>query len=328
MKTSAYNEIMYQKRQNQQEKALARLRELTEEVIERKMKTPKDFEFLSECIFDRFKEKLSPTTLKRLWGYLPESTTPRKSTLNILSMFVGYDNWKDFCKKYPLEENPQDEGTEFTEGAEDTEKVPIEEKPIEEKPFVKEEEKTEKKRLSPAILFAIIALLLIGIISGVAYHVFSKSSDKSSAYTLKIGDSFSSPHEYLKLFGIHAKEKLWGQILPHHPNISVWGPDYHNKEWHNEGDKSKMMPTITEYWKPEGADSARIVERNIDQFNHCSRLNEIRVTFMKNLIDTNYVFLGVYRLSLDMSDSTKVVWERVANECDLNNLDYLEELRN
>ena len=323
MKTSAYNEIMYQKRQNQQEKALARLRELTEEVIERKMKTPKDFEFLSECIFDRFKENLSPTTLKRLWGYLPESTTPRKSTLNILSMFVGYDNWKDFCKKYPLEENPQDEGTEDTEGAEETEKVPIEEKP-----FVKEEEKAEKKRLSPAILFAIIALLLIGIISGVAYHVFSKSSDKSSAYTLKIGDSFSSPHEYLKLFGIHAKEKLWGQILPHHPNISVWGPDYHNKEWHNEGDKTMMMPTITEYWKPEGADSARIVERNIDQFNHCSRLNEIRVTFMKNLIDTNYVFLGVYRLALDMSDSTKVVWERVANECDLNNLDYLEELRN
>ena len=182
--------------------------------------------------------------------------------------------------------------------------------------------------MSPAIPYTIIALLLIGIISGVTYHVFSKSTDKSNTYTLKIGDSFSSPHEYLKLFGIHAKEKLWGQILPHHPNISVWGPDYHNKEWHNEGDKSKMMPTITEYWKPEGADSARIVERNIDQFNHCSRLNEIRITFMKNLIDTNYVFLGVYRLSLELSDSTKVIWERVANECDLNNLDYLEELRN
>lgn len=269
------------------------------------MKTPKDFEYLSECIFEKFHEKISPTTLKRLWGYLPESTTPRKSTLDILSMFVGYDNWKDFCKKNPIEEEKRKE-----ERGENR------------------EEKTQKKRLSPAILYTIIALLLIGIISGVTYHVFSKSPDKSSTYTLKIGDSFSSPHEYLKLFGIHAKEKLWGQILPHHPNISVWGPDYHNKEWHNEGDKSKMMPTITEYWKPEGADSARIVERNIDQFNHCSRLNEIRVTFMKNLIDTNYVFLGVYRLSLELSDSTKVIWERVANECDLNNLDYLEELRN
>jgi len=291
--------------QEQQEQALAKLRELIEGVIERKMKTPKDFEFLSECIFEKFHEKISPTTLKRLWGYLSESTTPRKSTLDILSMFVGYDNWKDFCKKNPIEEEKRKE-----ERGENR------------------DEKTQKKRLSPAILYTIIALLLIGAISGVAYHIVSKSPDKSSTYTLKIGDSFSSPHEYLKLFGIHAKEKLWGQILPHHPNISVWGPDYHNKEWHNEGDKSKMMPTITEYWKPEGADSARIVERNIDQFNHCSRLNEIRITFMKNLIDTNYVFLGVYRLSFDLSDSTKVIWERVANECDLNNLDYLEELRN
>lgn len=300
--------------QIQQEQALAKLRELIEGVIERKMKTPKDFEYLSECIFDKFHEKISPTTLKRLWGYLSETTTPRKTTLDILSMFVGYDNWKDFCKKNPIEKKPIVEKT-------------IEEETIEEEPIGKEE-KIQKKRLSPALLYSAIALLLIGIIAGVTYHVFSKSPEKSSTYTLKIGDSFSSPHEYLKLFGIHAKEKLWGQILPHHPNISVWGPDYHNKEWHNEGDKSKMMPTITEYWKPEGADSARIVERNIDQFNHCSRLNEIRVTFMKNLIDTNYVYLGVYRLSLELSDSSKVVWERVANECNLNNLDYLEELRN
>lgn len=301
--------------QIQQEQALAKLRELIEGVIERKMKTPKDFEYLSECIFDKFHEKISPTTLKRLWGYLSETTTPRKTTLDILSKFVGYDNWKDFCKKNPIEKKHIVE-------------EPIEEEPIEEEPIEKKEEKTQKKRLSPSLLYSAIALLLIGIIAVVTSHVFSKSPEKSSTYTLKIGDSFSSPHEYLKLFGIHAKEKLWGQILPHHPNISVWGPDYHNKEWHNEGDKSKMMPTITEYWKPEGVDSARIVERNIDQFNHCSRLNEIRVTFMKNLIDTNYVYLGVYRLSLDLSDSTKVVWERVANECDLNNLDYLEELRN
>lgn len=95
--------------QEQQEQALAKLRELIEGVIERKMKTPKDFEYLSECIFEKFHEKISPTTLKRLWGYLPESTTPRKSTLDILSMFVGYDNWKDFCKKNPIEEEKRRE---------------------------------------------------------------------------------------------------------------------------------------------------------------------------------------------------------------------------
>lgn len=321
--------------QEQQEKALAKLRELIEAVVERKMKTPKDFEFLSECIFEKFHERISPTTLKRLWGYLPETTTPRKSTLDILSMFVGYDNWKNFCRAY----------TESTEKSESTEKEPTEEQPTEKEPVEEkatgeteesgerkgesEEEKTQKKKqLSPAIRYAIIALLLIGITAGVCYQVFSKSSDKSSAYTLKVGDKFSSPHEYLKLFGIHAKEKLWGQILPRHPNISVWGPNYRHSEWHNEGDKSKMMPTITEYWKPEGVDSNQIVQRNIDHFNHNSRLNEIRITFMKNLVDTNYVYLGVYRMSMELSDSTKVVWERVAEECDLNKLDYLELLRN
>ena len=316
MQTAANNVIM---NQEQQEKTLAKLRESVEGVVERKMKTPKDFEFLSECIFEKFHERISPTTLKRLWGYLSETTTPRKSTLDILSMFVGYDNWKKF--------------TEFTEGTENTEKEPIEEQPtekepVEEKPTEKEEGRNRKKRLSPAIRYAIIALLLIGITAGVCYQVFSKSSDESSAYTLKIGDTFSSPHEYLKLFGIHATEKLWGQILPRHPNISVWGPNYQHTEWHNEGDKSKMMPTITEYWKPEGVDSDQIVQRNIDHFNHNSRLNEIRITFMKNLVDTNYVYLGVYRMSMELSDSTKVVWERVAEECDLNKLDYLELLRN
>ena len=49
---------------------------------------------------------------------------------------------------------------------------------------------------------------------------------------------------------------------------------------------------------------------------------------MKNLIDTGYVFLGIYRVNLTQSDSTHIVWERVADECNLNNLDFLEQLRN
>lgn len=126
--------------QIQQEQALAKLRELIEGVIERKMKTPKDFEFLSECIFEKFHERISPTTLKRLWGYLSETTTPRKSTLDILSMFVGFDNWKDFCRAY----------TEFTEGAEDTEKEPVEEKATGETEESEEEKKSEEEAIEPS----------------------------------------------------------------------------------------------------------------------------------------------------------------------------------
>ena len=63
------------------------------------MQTPKDFEFLSEQIFDSLHQHISPTTLKRLWGYLPEPSEPRLSTLNLLSEFIGYDSWDAFCNQ-------------------------------------------------------------------------------------------------------------------------------------------------------------------------------------------------------------------------------------
>ena len=53
------------------------------------MKTPKDFDFLAGQIFDKLHENVSSTTLKRIWGYLSEPSTPRLSTLDILAQFVG-----------------------------------------------------------------------------------------------------------------------------------------------------------------------------------------------------------------------------------------------
>ena len=49
---------------------------------------------------------------------------------------------------------------------------------------------------------------------------------------------------------------------------------------------------------------------------------------MKGLVDSTYVFLGVYRMSLAQSDTTHCVWERIADQCDLSRLDYLDQLRN
>lgn len=63
--------------QDMQEQALARLREMIEEAVGRKMKTPKDFDFLADQIFDKLHETVSSTTLKRMWGYLQESSSPR-----------------------------------------------------------------------------------------------------------------------------------------------------------------------------------------------------------------------------------------------------------
>lgn len=76
------------------------LRLTIEETLGSQIKTPKDFVFLSKNIFTRQHVHISPTTLKRIWGYLKEKTTTRISTLNILSRFIGYKDWNDFCLNF------------------------------------------------------------------------------------------------------------------------------------------------------------------------------------------------------------------------------------
>lgn len=73
-----------------------------ESVAGRKMVTTGDFDWLSELIFLRIHEHLSPTTLKRLWGYLDEKVNPRRQTLNLLARFLGYKDISTFSDQYGL----------------------------------------------------------------------------------------------------------------------------------------------------------------------------------------------------------------------------------
>lgn len=86
------------------------LKKCVEDAVGRKLSTPKDFMFLSEQIFSRLHVMLSPTTLKRFWGYLKEGGVPRLSTLNVLSQYVGYTDWNEFCDS---RKNPGKEQSNF-----------------------------------------------------------------------------------------------------------------------------------------------------------------------------------------------------------------------
>ena len=55
-----------------------------------------DFNTLSAVVRFEGRETLSPSTLKRLWGYVSHETTPRKGTLDVLSRFVGCKDFNDF----------------------------------------------------------------------------------------------------------------------------------------------------------------------------------------------------------------------------------------
>lgn len=275
----------------------------------RRMTTTRDFDFLSESILEKTREKVSSTTLKRIWGYLSEPTIPRLTTLNILAQYLDYTCWEDFSETH----EHHDEEVASTEP--------------ENKPQTILHAGGHRNQPKVLLTIATIAVVIFALLFLWSLKR-SYKPDTLPGYVFQIGQKFASPHDYLHLFGIYAKDSLWGQVLPHHPHISVWGPQYHHPVWHNDGDAAAMMPTITERWEPEGADSQIVITRNFDQFKHYDRLNEIRITFMKNLTDSNYVFLGAYRLSKQLSDTTHCVWERVAEKVAIDHLDYLEELRN
>ena len=288
----------------QQDQALERLREAIEMAVDRKMKTPKDFDFLAGQIFDKLHENVSPSTLKRIWGYLAVNSAPRISTLDLLAQFVDYEDWDSFCHQ--------------------------DEQPSEPQPSEGQKPRNSRRRF--AIIWTPIALVAVIVITSLL--VFSPSPKpeqnlKDSKYVISIGDYFNTSEDYLRMFGITGPQRSpWDVTLPHHSYIKLWGPTFHHPLWHNDGDSVKMLPTIKEYYLNPDKPIEMSRMRNINQYWFYRRLNEIRLAFVKNLVDTGYVFTGAYRMSEELSDTTHILWERVADEVDLNNLNYLNELRN
>ena len=88
---------------------IAQLRLDIETSIHRKVRTPFDFEFLSEAIWDRLHEHISPTTLKRLWGYIDGAASPRWTTLSLLSQFLGFNDWEHYITQLAVREGIESE---------------------------------------------------------------------------------------------------------------------------------------------------------------------------------------------------------------------------
>lgn len=80
-----------------------------EEIAKREIKTPQDFGFLAEKVFESTRQNVSVSTLKRLYGYVQTEGSLRRSTLDILSKYVGFNDWAGFCHrddKGNIESNP------------------------------------------------------------------------------------------------------------------------------------------------------------------------------------------------------------------------------
>jgi hypothetical protein len=60
-----------------------------------------DFEKLSEQIVEKTGVSLSVSTLKRIFGKVNYKSEPSLTTLNALSQFLNYDDWRDFLTQNP-----------------------------------------------------------------------------------------------------------------------------------------------------------------------------------------------------------------------------------
>ena len=306
-----------------QDQAYEELRQALEAAVGRKMRSPRDFDFLANAILEKIHQSVSTSTLKRFWGYLPQYASIRLSTLDLLTQFLDYKDWEDFIHSRESQLHSPDTDADV------------------QTPLPDGDTPSPKARYRWGMV-ALLALVLLGGAVSLWSGVFKENEEgalvSKGQYILKRGQIFETSSDYLRLFGITTTERYWDQPVPHHEGIVIWGPEYHHPQWHNEGQRDSLMPTITEWWTPAdsslsaspASDAERQLlsaEKNENLYFTVMRTNELRITFMKNLIDTGFVFLGVYRTDLLRSDSTHVVWERVADECDLNNLTYLQQLR-
>lgn len=64
----------------------------------RTIATSTDFETLSVMIEHETGELVSGSTLKRIWGYVSLTPTPRIATLSVLSRYVGFGDFKAYCE--------------------------------------------------------------------------------------------------------------------------------------------------------------------------------------------------------------------------------------
>lgn len=79
-------------------KDIEKLKQAIEKKAGRTMKSPVDFDRLSYLIHENIREQISPSTLKRLWGYVSSPHMPRYSSLSTLARYIGYPDWDAFCQ--------------------------------------------------------------------------------------------------------------------------------------------------------------------------------------------------------------------------------------
>lgn len=92
----------------QNDSEITRLKEAVAGTFGKTLDSPTDFDALALSIQGKTGEYISPTTLKRLFGYVKPAIVPRTSTLSVLARYVGKAGWSDFSAQ-PVHQEPAEQ---------------------------------------------------------------------------------------------------------------------------------------------------------------------------------------------------------------------------
>lgn len=277
------------------------LREKVEQKAGRRMSSPKDFDVLHQMLLDAH-TPLGISTLMRIWGYVQRDGGLRQTSLTTLAQFVGYADWEDFCRhQRDVADQP----------------LPSDSRQV---------RRTTWPWVAAALSGMVITILAVLLLSRQDTNSTNAAEQPVDRVLHKGQDCFATIDDYLSLFNIHATDTAYYQPLPGLHEVYVWGPEYGNTTWHNEGDKQQLMPTIAEYWTPSDSihDADYVQLANEKLYYERLERDELRLTFMRNIVDTLYVFIGVYRMDRELSTKERCVWRRVADSVDLGRLSELQ----
>ena len=81
---------------------IVRLKKDVESYISRILHSPADYSYLSERLQNEGHGYISPTTIKRVWGYISDKGnhyTPSAYTLNALCRLIGFNDISEYCSE-------------------------------------------------------------------------------------------------------------------------------------------------------------------------------------------------------------------------------------
>lgn len=74
------------------------LKTMIEQKYGKSLSTTTDFEEFSIYLHKNTNKNVSSSTLKRLYGYVNDDHKPRVATLDVLALYIGYNDFMDFCQ--------------------------------------------------------------------------------------------------------------------------------------------------------------------------------------------------------------------------------------